>query len=1098
MAPIRENLEVYCIKCFGKGKGKKKPKIFKDAVEHENGRIYSRKLCEHITSTKECRSFYNNRPYLGGRLNHRSSLLKFCRHRDIQRDLQRELRGIELGVTNIPGNKNLQSQVTLDPFVPTMDRQFLDEMLNESFDDTTADDGWMPHGYDTDASGEDLDDGSNMGTSSGDEDEHSFHDNDSNDSSDGEEGKEEEGKEERSSTLPPPESITTPNHQRYVTDDLRVKLKLMKIMRQHNIPLKAEREIIDWAYHAHRMTCFNWNVAGELLMTNRDTTMKHFYKAVPELSKNEFEPQLIDWHIKPTEKVRNGITKKQVYIRSFRKALKSLLTNADLVKEDNLSFPNKETPLSPEDNPPLNPKETVVTELHHGSWWYESWKKMCHEGKNEILVPVILYMDGISLDNHQRLSIEPLNMTLGIFSNLTRATRPDAWETLYFHPQAAKNEGSPLNNLVNLHTGLRAALESFKEASELPDGIGYSNLQWNGKRWSVRMKFCISLFVGDTVIHDQLTGHYNSRDPEKVKMICRHCSCLSEHIVTSRKNVGSDVPKDLKLWKPCDLDNPTLENGETEEQYFKRISHHRIRNAFHDLNFGANEHNIHIASPGEKLHMHQLGCEKRACETFNDDFLAVSGHKAKLKASMNRLTRHYGALISRQSDRDFPRTQFSESMDTTKKEGNHFGGMVLIQMIALRSEAGRKLLESKVGMDAIQKRIYVLELILGMEEFLKYSATKCELRQLPKMVVHFVDNINNHLRRRTGAGNKLIKNHMYFHLPKYIEMFGSPAAWDSSASESNHKTEIKAPANRTQVIKSLLIKQTCHRQTEYRNIDRLDREFDMYGGKCNKKEIPGDEGWAGGSRFQIRKDAAGSPYMKWDKKKNEDNGVPHHPSTILQFCCDHVLPAIDGDILHGFTEHQRYNEDEKRKIMFRAHPSYYSNTGQTDKVWYDWAVFNIHLAESESSANRGEYSTRQYACQILCFLHLEGPFTGKRVQNFRVNSPGYYAVVRRLKFPMKEPEEMFQYKLNAPSSFVWECEVHDRLYLFKCDEICEEVAVIPNIGSANQAKHFVLGNRGHWLDSFRQRMSAFANKSIGQVIREGERDAPPRGRVQGN
>ena len=42
--------------------------------------------------------------------------------------------------------------------------------------------------------------------------------------------------------------------------------------------------------------------------------------------------------------------------------------------------------------------------------------------------------------------------------------------------------------------------------------------------------------------------------------------------------------------------------------------------------------------------------------------------------------------------------------------------------------------------------------------------------------------------------NQTIKTHIYFHLPKCIEIWGPPAGWDLVASESHHKTEIKAPA----------------------------------------------------------------------------------------------------------------------------------------------------------------------------------------------------------------------------------------------------------------------------------------------------------------
>ena len=42
-------------------------------------------------------------------------------------------------------------------------------------------------------------------------------------------------------------------------------------------------------------------------------------------------------------------------------------------------------------------------------------------------------MHGIPLDAHGRLTLTTLNTTLGIF-NVETTKRPEAWETLYFHP----------------------------------------------------------------------------------------------------------------------------------------------------------------------------------------------------------------------------------------------------------------------------------------------------------------------------------------------------------------------------------------------------------------------------------------------------------------------------------------------------------------------------------------------------------------------------------------------------------------------------------------------------------------------------------------
>ena len=115
----------------------------------------------------------------------------------------------------------------------------------------------------------------------------------------------------------------------------------------------------------------------------------------------------------------------------------------------------------------------------------------------------------------------------------------------------------------------------------------------------------------------------------------------------------------------------------------------------------------------------------------------------------------------------------------------------------------------------IQKQVHVIELILGMEEFLKHGQfSKGKLKHLEKTVIHFINCINN-VCKRGGTGTRLTKNHLYFHdLPKYFEMWGCPANWDSSFSESHHKTRIKAPSKNTHNRMDKLIEQTATRLSE--------------------------------------------------------------------------------------------------------------------------------------------------------------------------------------------------------------------------------------------------------------------------------------------
>eukprot|EP00536_Pseudo-nitzschia_multiseries_P017004 jgi/Psemu1/313885/fgenesh1_kg.1334_\ len=176
----------------------------------------------------------------------------------------------------------------------------------------------------------------------------------------------------------------------------------------------------------------------------------------------KFHPHILNWlpDNKPT----------QVYVCSFKDAIYSLLSDQQLMIEENLLFPDYSTPLSPGNNPELNP-HSVISELHHGSWWKSSWKEICNPNSQEILVPIIFYMDGISLDAHGRLTLTPLNMTLA----------------------TCKKEG----------------------------GIKWNYLPYANQQWKVKMKFAIAYVIGDTELHDKLCGKCGSFN-KGVMQMCHH------------------------------------------------------------------------------------------------------------------------------------------------------------------------------------------------------------------------------------------------------------------------------------------------------------------------------------------------------------------------------------------------------------------------------------------------------------------------------------------------------------------------------------------------------------------------------------------------
>ena len=280
-----------------------------------------------------------------------------------------------------------------------------------------------------------------------------------------------------------------------------------------------------------------------------------------------------------------------------------------------------------------------------------------------------------------------------------------------------------------------------------------------------------------------------------------------------------------KLYQPSDL-NVDLEN--TNPGYFKSISHHPIKNTFHSMEFGINANNIHLATPGECLHMHQLGIERRAVEAFSyllrglvtDEFGQTAKKQVNVGSSLQQieeLAHQFGGFLSRQSNRNLPCTKFgSPILSTTKKEGHEIAGLMLNILLAMLSDRGREILfiERTIVRKRIEDQVYAFELILAMEEWLKGGYHTCrKIKNLPRAINLFMKIINTSCQR-DGMGTKLIKNHLLFHIPKYMNLWGPPKGWDSGPSESHHKTEVKAPSQKIQRRPTSLIAQTSNRYYE--------------------------------------------------------------------------------------------------------------------------------------------------------------------------------------------------------------------------------------------------------------------------------------------
>ena len=199
------------------------------------------------------------------------------------------------------------------------------------------------------------------------------------------------------------------------------------------------------------------------------------------------------------------------------------------------------------------------------------------------------------------------------------------------------------------------------------------------------------------------------------------------------------------------------------------------------------------------------------------------GNRARAFAEFSKVAVDYGYSLSHQSDRCFPRLRFtSEILNSTKKNGKDYPGIILCTTLALLSKKGEKIMNDLALIDnqKINQFVKGFELILLINSFLQ----KCELHvenvtKINDFVITFMDTYKKTFKRG-GNGTCLIKNHLFFHLQKHIKMFGPPSGWDSCFPEEHHKTEIKAPSFLTQRNASFLVKQTCWQKMEHQALKR--------------------------------------------------------------------------------------------------------------------------------------------------------------------------------------------------------------------------------------------------------------------------------------
>ena len=446
------------------------------------------------------------------------------------------------------------------------------------------------------------------------------------------------------------------------------------------------------------------------------------------------------------------------------------------------------------------------------------------------------------------------------------------------------------------------------------------------------------------------------------------------------------------------------------------------------------------------LHQILLGLFKYA----RDVFFNTLGHKTTPKPALYDtfmgLAQWYGEVLSRQSERNFPRLRFASGLMVANMNAKDFPGILLLMACVLQSKKGKELIaqdNAKFAEDGmLEDWQMLLETLLQFEMWMKKDSMRKDLVVRCKKKFRYLMALYRKVVNRTeGMGLKFVKFHALMHVPQEILDYGVPLEADTGANESAHKSEKRA-ARATQRRKVNFEEQTQRRLFEYDLLELAELEldgrapWDYYEERTIQPELEEeeDEQMIGGEAyFAFYNEEEDMCYPVPVSKKSNDKDVSYD-GLLIRFLC-----TLNGKLYDYITDPKKilpmYSLHKRNKVIFRSTMCLHG------EVWRDWALINF-------GPN----------CKLPCHIHgfLDLKFLPGKIRvdvgTVKYLEPGYYAIVEYGHY-IESDDRYYPSEIFKP--IAKELEPGDdgtddrRYYLIDVDTIEDTIAVVP----ANYSYH---------------------------------------------
>ena len=741
------------------------------------------------------------------------------------------------------------------------------------------------------------------------------------------------------------DSSIPPGYETTYTKTQQTEIYLLKLCTELEAPLYAFEEIMKWARKAY--------IQGYQFIPRQSTYRSQIDKLEKWMGLEALRPEEVEITLPGLE--QDDTIKVTRF--DFTTQLRSLLDDPVLNRDENLV-------LNPDDRfQKYSPPDGRLGECISGSWYQHAWDEMVSDGICDFMIPNIFYIDKTQLSISGKLSIHPVQMSLGIFTEKCRRSAY-AWRPLgyianenVFYSSEELNENTPDGKCLCLHKILDCILESFK-AAQVPGALNNSLVRLGKESKVVNLYVPLQYIIGDVEGGDDLCSRQRYRG-KACPRLCRTCDIPTEDCARTDIDCTRIRVADVKaLFIAQDL------------EALKLLAQRPTYNTFYDIDCGKDPYGIFSMIHTEGLHALEMGVMKYMVEILMDDL------PKKQKRTLDRHIKKINRYPHQKGYAKFPRCTWSEGVTSLSKlTGDQRVGKLFAILLVAHTHAGEKFFTKYLpGGERTWKRLcYCFSMILCYWAWLKQDhywlvGDDAACQAATNSIKTMMRQLQNLWPREKGLGLLLTKIHEQFHVPVDIVRNGKPANYHTGPPEHNH-IPIKDAAKKNQMQKHKIDLQTGERIVDrlilQRAFDRvnetvvaMDEELDYL--ESLEAGTEANENLPNGVVANASKGTVTLAQRQLDNRSRKRQRPQHrskitwkttrsgtilspilYQSHVLAFLEDLFLSdhGIDSENADGHTirslDLECFTEYERNGFVYRCHPLY-----RKEKAYYDWCMIN--------------------------------------------------------------------------------------------------------------------------------------------------------------